>query len=364
MELLFSVIVPVYNKEKYLSKSIESLVDQTYRNLEIILIDDGSTDCSGQVCDKYASADKRIKVLHQENAGTSKARNEGIKAAKGDYISFLDADDYWEKDAYELFAKVIEQYEPDMLDCRLKYIYNGQAMPPQGHCHPKECLIGKEYIVKEVIPALTNLPAEADKFILDYTCNKIFRRSIIQENRICFDEQRRKWEDRPFVVQYISHCRTMYSLSAVCYNYVGVPGSLASSFDTEIFRSVVKNYKLYDLLFGNTYNYHSPTVYKIWFDKIHNVALDLIKNHYVGHEKKIREMFLECFSDETVLLWMSEWKPDDKIANCIIAHIQGKNFDALIHDYMILSEKKKRKEQLQQSFIVRTIKKVKRCIDR
>lgn len=104
-----SVIVPVYNVEKYLHKCINSILDQTYRNLEIILIDDGSTDNSGKICDEYALKDERIKVIHKENGGLSSARNAGLDICSGDYIGFVDSDDYIAEDMYEyLYVNLIK----------------------------------------------------------------------------------------------------------------------------------------------------------------------------------------------------------------------------------------------------------------
>lgn len=100
MQPLLSVIIPVYNVEKYLKRCVDSIINQTYENLEIILVDDGSPDKSGGICDEYAKTDKRIKVIHQENAGLSGARNSGISAAKGDFITFVDSDDWIDKDMY------------------------------------------------------------------------------------------------------------------------------------------------------------------------------------------------------------------------------------------------------------------------
>ena len=100
MDDLISVIVPVYNVEEYLDRCIESIVNQTYKNLEILLIDDGSTDNSYNICDKWAKKDNRIKVVHKENGGVSSARNVGLDVATGDYIGFVDSDDYISIDMY------------------------------------------------------------------------------------------------------------------------------------------------------------------------------------------------------------------------------------------------------------------------
>ena len=114
---LLTVIVPVYNVEKYLDTCIKSIINQTYSNLEIILVDDGSKDDSGRICDKYAEKDKRIKVIHKENEGLSEARNLGIKLSKGDYITFVDSDDYIDERMYEILIHDLEYYDVDIATC-------------------------------------------------------------------------------------------------------------------------------------------------------------------------------------------------------------------------------------------------------
>ena len=116
MELI-SVIVPVYNVEAYVAKCIESIQNQSYQHLEIILVDDGSTDDSGDICDQYAAYDDRIKVIHQENGGISAARNTGIEAANGDYIAFVDSDDYIAPNMYEDMLHILKDNDLDILEC-------------------------------------------------------------------------------------------------------------------------------------------------------------------------------------------------------------------------------------------------------
>lgn len=115
MELI-SVIVPVYNVESYVAKCIESIQNQSYQHLEIILVDDGSTDDSGDICDQYAAYDDRIKVIHQENGGISAARNTGIEAANGDYITFVDSDDYIAPNMYEDMLHILKDNDLDILE--------------------------------------------------------------------------------------------------------------------------------------------------------------------------------------------------------------------------------------------------------
>lgn len=114
---LISVIVPVYNVENYLRKCLESIINQTYKNLEIILIDDGSTDNSGKICDEYAAKDNRIKLIHKPNGGLSDARNAGLEIAKGEYIGFVDSDDWLELNAYEIMLGAIFKNDFDIAIC-------------------------------------------------------------------------------------------------------------------------------------------------------------------------------------------------------------------------------------------------------
>ena len=126
-DALISVIVPVYNVEQYLTKCLESIVSQTYTNLEILLIDDGSTDGSGEICDRFASKDSRISVIHKANGGVSTARNLGMELCTGEYIMFVDADDYLSKNAIE------------HLRVQLLYVKMGHYLSPIKLCCMMEC---------------------------------------------------------------------------------------------------------------------------------------------------------------------------------------------------------------------------------
>ncbi len=122
-DFLISIIVPIYNAEKYIEKCINSITNQTYKNLEIILVDDGSTDKSGKICDKLSNKDKRIKVIHQTNSGVSIARNNALKIVTGDYIQFTDADDMMEIDMIEKMVKSAKENNSDIVICEYKNFY-------------------------------------------------------------------------------------------------------------------------------------------------------------------------------------------------------------------------------------------------
>lgn len=124
---MLSVIIPIYNVEKYLTKCIESVINQTYKNIEIILVNDGSTDNSKAIIDKYSSIDSRIKVINKKNGGLSDARNVGIELAKGEYITFLDSDDWIELNMYEKLYKYIKQENADIVQCSYQKVYDEEV---------------------------------------------------------------------------------------------------------------------------------------------------------------------------------------------------------------------------------------------
>ena len=131
---MISVIVPVYNAEKYLKECIRSILNQTIQNLELILVNDGSTDGSGYICDEYINKDNRIKVIHKENGGVSSARNMGISEATGEYFTFVDSDDYLEPNALEILYNDIIIYNAD-ISCALHAFCARFSHLPKGFCY-------------------------------------------------------------------------------------------------------------------------------------------------------------------------------------------------------------------------------------
>ena len=123
MEKLVSVIIPAYNIERYISRCLDSIMAQTYNNLEIIVIDDGSKDQTAEILDDYQKRDSRIIVVHKENGGVSSARNNGLDIATGDYISFVDGDDLIESNMYEILVKILEKEKTDIAHCGYQMIY-------------------------------------------------------------------------------------------------------------------------------------------------------------------------------------------------------------------------------------------------
>ena len=193
---LLSVIVPVYNVEKYLEKCVESILNQTYSNLEVILVNDGSKDTSGSICDALAQKDPRVLVIHQENGGLSSARNMGIEAATGEYITFVDSDDWIEPDGYEHLMDLMHRNQVNLV-CGGNYNVDEQTGERTlGVCPRKEEIITTEEMVGRMF-----LWQDCDSSV----CDKIFHHSLLKDFRfpvgkVCEDVSitYRIFSDRPF----------------------------------------------------------------------------------------------------------------------------------------------------------------------
>lgn len=208
-----SVIVPVYNAEKYLNKCIESVLAQTYPDWELILVDDGSKDGSADIIDGYAASDTRIKAIHQENAGPGMARNRGIEDASGDYITFLDSDDYLSDDFYEQMRPLMEQ----AADC---IIFDYQFVSDSG----KKLGNGHSIDSNILHPGLMERKS-AFVYTFGSTGGKLYNRKVLFQYNIKFAELFR-CEDMPFTKIALARCSSIYYLPKRLYNYVQVESSL------------------------------------------------------------------------------------------------------------------------------------------
>ena len=207
--MLISVIVAVYNIEKYIARCIESIQKQSYHELEIILVDDGATDASGRICDEYAGEDDRIKVIHRKNGGLSAARNTGIEASHGEYIAFVDGDDWIDANMYEKMAEQAIQNRADLVVCRYRCIYKDRL---------KDASTGKITVYKKPFEMLLQYLKEDEKFLIQHAAwNKLYHRSLLGEER--FPEG--KWyEDVVFSAKLLSRVSSGVYMDTAFYNYV------------------------------------------------------------------------------------------------------------------------------------------------
>ncbi len=202
-----SVIVPIYNSEKYISECIESILNQTYENFELILIDDGSKDSSGDICRKYENQDKRVRYIYKENGGVSSARNYGIQCAKGDYIVFVDSDDIVKLEMLEIL--LMNSCDFSMCGYEL-YDDISNTVSNQFSC-PQLC--GS---IHELVQNIRNYLSPP--YLLG-PCFKLFRKSIITENGVIFPPELSYGEDAIFVLKYLAYCKTVRVSSYIGYSY-------------------------------------------------------------------------------------------------------------------------------------------------
>lgn len=187
MNELISVIVPVYNVQNYIDKCIDSICSQTYRTLEIILVDDGSTDLSGEICDKYQKKDGRIRVIHKENGGLSDARNHGIDNAKGLFYCFIDSDDYITENTVEKMYTAIQKYESDIAVCNMIRFYDDGEVQDFYRPTTEEYLLQNENRLETL-----KQPS---------VCNKMFRAELFDNIRF----PKGKYYEDTFIYHILAH---------------------------------------------------------------------------------------------------------------------------------------------------------------
>lgn len=208
VDKLVSVIVPVYNVEQYLDKCIESIINQTYKTIEIILVDDGSLDTCPQKCDYWATLDKRIKVIHKNNEGVGFARNAGIDVASGEYIVFLDSDDYILSNAIEIMLNRIERDQSDLVAAQKVKVFSDGSQKSAGYTWMQDMIITKD-------EAMHMLGSTDNPFPV-HTGAKLYRRFIF--NKIRFTNLK-SGEDTYILPHIIDCCKTISITNTTVYHY-------------------------------------------------------------------------------------------------------------------------------------------------
>lgn len=210
-----SVIVPIYKVQEYLPKCIESILQQTYDNLEIILVDDGSPDKCGKICDSYARKDNRIHVIHKKNGGLASARNAGMECATGDYICFVDSDDWITRNAIQVLYQGINRYDADCSvgKCITVLDKKGNLKPQKTSKQPIRCETSTE-AMKQVLLTCSS------------SCNRLYKRRIIEKFR--FPEGRIN-EDEPVMLRVYAKCKKIVFLNQETYYYRKRANSITTS---------------------------------------------------------------------------------------------------------------------------------------
>ena len=270
-----SVVVPVYKAEAYISRCIDSILSQTFSDFELILVDDGSPDRSGAICDEYARKDPRIQVIHKQNGGVSSARNAGLDVAQGKWITFVDSDDY-----------VLETFLEDLYDIRFDVIITGHVIvnaDSQSYYYQKLQSSSHTNIDSETIEMLLKRNGNTWLYLMT---SHLFKKSIIKDHNIRFQEGINYREDSLFMVDYFIHCDSV-SLKDKC-NYVYMRrnhGSLSTAYNISFLQAYCKTDNIIAKKMSKRYNME--------FSQFS------IEEKCAMHVSCLGE----CVSDNTITLW-------------------------------------------------------------
>ena len=229
---MISIIVPIYKVEKYIKKCVDSIIFQSYKDIEIILVDDGSPDNCPMICDEYAKKDNRIKVIHKENGGLISARKAGLKASTGEYVCFVDGDDWIEPDMYEYIANAIEKYSCDCVITQFYFSFLDKELK-------SNYLLNKEYytrdeIEKEIFPTML-FAGEYYQFGIYPCCwTKVFKRELLVKHLMDTDDRIRMGEDIAFTYPCLMECNSIAFIDKPLYHYRNNPSSMTNAYDSKL----------------------------------------------------------------------------------------------------------------------------------
>ena len=308
-DYLISVIIPVYNVEKYISKCLDSVIKQTYKNLEIIIIDDGSTDKSGFICDEYKKIDSRIRVIHHKNKGLSYARNEGISNSNGSFISFVDSDDYLESNMFYELKNNIILYNSDISMCNFYY--------EKGNKKRVACDNFKKDFVVNNNDKYNYIYNKYDSLTI-HTWNKLYKKNIFNSIRFPVNNY---FEDSFIICDLLEKANVISYLHKPLYNYVYRDNSIFHSFSLKHFDNILasnkriefyENHKLYNLINIEKnrkainiitylikmrfYRINNEEIYMKYYDELNKMASEMkwkIANKYVKRFKIFKKLYID-----------------------------------------------------------------------
>lgn len=292
-----SVIVPVYKTEMYIRQSIDSIINQTYKNLEIILVDDGSPDNCGQICDEYAENDSRVHVIHKPNGGLVSARKAGVSIATGEYITFVDSDDWIDSGAYFYASEIIKSYKVDVLVFGFKKIY--EASLNCEHENFSEGFYDRNLLYKEICK-IDSDEIFYKKIVSPFCWNKVIRTDIIKNNIVNVDNSTKIGEDAALMYPAIFDANSIYVTYTAYYNYRMNNSSMLHSFDTNRYKSVEK---VVGTVFDSVKK-HGLQNNKVIMHQLNLYAFDLMlitdTCHYINN---IRELYPKINDNDHILFY-------------------------------------------------------------
>ncbi len=280
-----TVIIPVYNVEKYVNRCIESVVNQKYKNLEIILIDDGSPDGSSAICDEWTQKDTRIRTIHKKNEGISAARNSGIDIATGDYFCFIDSDDYVAEDFVESLYNSIISNDADVAVCDFLEVNDDTGNISQKP--EKERLVGNTCTGKEYIDKYIN----NDDLFYGVVWNKIYKRNLFSDLKFI---KGKNFEDAFIIPQIFAKCKKVNCISKPLYFYLRRDGSITGHFSLKHLDFLeAQDFKINFFIKNNWNELLCPSLVNLL-----NAAIFVYKN--ARNSKTLSKNDTKCLIDSTI----------------------------------------------------------------
>lgn len=327
-----SIIVPCYNVEKYIDRCLHSLLNQTLNDIEIILIDDGSPDRIPEICDKYASQDKRVKVIHKENEGLGLARNSGIDIASGETIAFVDSDDYVDEDTYQkLYASMIK-YDCDLvMSGRLNEIAPNKWVQEPESDHV--IYLDRNGVEDYILNMVACLPYEKKDRLHEMSCwRALYRRDIIINNNIQFLSEREVVsEDVPFQISYFTKSHSMVLLPDCFYHYCLNGSSLTATYNKEKFYryKVLRNILKERLQWSDTAD---QRVDRCFIGQVRKLIIKLLESTSTEKKQIIRE-----YLNDPVWIELRNYKPIYlPIYQCIFHFLCIRKMPMILYYYAML----------------------------
>ena len=339
MELV-SIIIPIYKVEPYLEKCLNSVCTQTYQKLEIILVDDGSPDRCGTICDDYAKSDARIRVIHKQNAGLGMARNSGLEVATGKYVVFVDSDDWMESDMVQTLVNAAQQYSAEMVIC-------GYRVVPQSGI-PRECPVCKameRYESTEQILEKILAPIIGPKWVngmedVQEMCvwTNLYSMDLIREYNLCFVNEREYLsEDYFFNISYITKAQTIVRVPALLYCYRYNETSLSNAFRpnrVKLLNNLME--RAIELLQAEgIYDMISDRLKRTYIKKLRHGLMHVSQAEITNKEK--REQYTYALQSETIQLVLVDYpKNVVPIKERILLVLVEKQWISMLHGYLKL----------------------------
>ncbi len=268
---LISIIVPVYNVEKYLSKCLDSIINQLYKNIEIILINDGSTDNSKKICEEYVMKDNRITLINTKNSGQSAARNVGINAAKGKYIGFVDSDDYIEPSMFQYLYNLIKDNKADISICNYLYCTENSNL---NLLEQKDYVL--EFTKKEALAKLLK-----GDMIQDFVWNKLYRKELFKDNLFV---EGKKMEDIGIMYKLFNKADKIVLGNSIQYYYLQRSSSTMGNRNFNLYKDLYElSLERYEFI-----SEHYPDIQECYIDMLNKII-----TIYKVKDKEVYNYFVE-----------------------------------------------------------------------